>query len=133
MKQKLFLILLFLILGIILLQIPQKTIFIQSSPARELSPSTEYSTEYLITSIETSISGLANAYDKMKSWEKTDRDFSKGVAKAEKIRNTYEERILEIISFDLTTLSNEELKKLSSEIPEIVSQIREVNDLFEFR
>lgn len=133
--NKLFLLFLLGILCLCACKSPKEDLGTLSVEINPLIPNTEteLTLETLKKNTENSISGLSKAYNKMQTWKKTDPDFSKGIKKADKVDQTYSDRITEILSLDLSSLTEEELINLSDEIPDLVSKIREVNDLFELR
>ena len=68
--------------------------------------------------------------DEMISKAAQDGAPSKAVKKANAVEKKYSERLKEISKLSLTDLSDEELKEISLELSDIISAIREANDLF---
>lgn len=109
---------------------PPYTEFSDSIPSKPIAPSTTVSYEEWVNNITNALSAIQPLYDKLLSSASQDGTPASAIKKVTEVKEKYGKRIEEIAALSLTDLSEEELKEISFELSEIMSAVREVNDLF---
>ena len=109
---------------------PSYTEVSESIPLEPITPSETVTHEDWVKNITNALSTIQSLYDEMISKAAQDGAPSKAVKKANAVEKKYSERLKEISKLSLTDLSDEELKEISLELSNIISAIREANDLF---
>ena len=109
---------------------PPSTEFSDSIPLEPIAPTTAVSHKNQVEHITNALSTIQPLYEKMLSSASENGVPAKGVKKANEVKEQYGKRIEEIASLSLIDLSTEELDEISFELAEMMSAIREANDLF---
>lgn len=109
---------------------PPHTEISESIAMEPITPSETITHEDWVENITNALSTIQPLYEEMLSLAAQKGAPSKAVKKAVEVEKKYGERLKEIIGLSLTDLSDEELKEISFELSDIMSAIREVNDLF---
>ena len=108
---------------------PSHTEISESIAMEPITPTDTITHEDWIENITNALSSIQPLYEEMLSSASKKNTPQKAVKKAAEVEKKYGKRIKEIAAISLTDLSDEELKAISFELSDIMSAIRDVNDL----